>query len=98
MAVIRLIEVERLRALVALPHWEFDGKDSAIHREFVFADFTEAWAFMRKVAALAEAGNHHPDWSNAYNRVAITLTTHDAGGLTRRDIALAHQIDAIIEA
>lgn len=96
MAVIQLIEIERLRALAGLPHWEFDAKGSAIYREFIFEDFAEAWAFMGKVAALAEEHNHHPDWSNSYNRVVISLTTHEAGGLSRRDIALAIAVDGIL--
>jgi 4a-hydroxytetrahydrobiopterin dehydratase len=67
----------------------------ALHRRFAFADFSEAWAFMSRVALLAERHDHHPDWSNSWNRVDIRLTTHDAGGITDRDRALAAAIDAI---
>ena len=70
-----------------------DGK--AIVRDFIFADFKVAWAFMNKVAELAEAQQHHPDWSNVYNRVRIALTTHDAGGLTEKDLTLARAINAL---
>ena len=76
-----------------LPLWAvLDGSD-AITRSFRFKDFTAAWAFMTKVASLAEAQDHHPEWSNTYNKVTITLTTHDAGGLTSRDVTLALGID-----
>ena len=69
-------------------------RDGGIEREWRFADFARAWAFMSRVAALAEAADHHPDWSNSYGRVRIRLTSHDAGGLTERDTALARAIDA----
>ncbi|MDT7952955.1 MAG: 4a-hydroxytetrahydrobiopterin dehydratase [Acetobacteraceae bacterium] len=71
------------------------GRD-AITRSLKFADFAAAWAFMGRVAAIAERMDHHPEWSNVYNRVEITLTTHDAGGLTRRDAAMAAAIDAVV--
>lgn len=81
-------------ALLGLPAWqECDGRD-AIRRDFAFHDFAEAFAFMTRVALAAEKLNHHPEWSNVYNRVSITLATHDAGGLTERDVRLAHLIDA----
>jgi len=84
---------EALREL--LPEWRLaDGRD-AIVRSFRFADFGAAWGFMSRVALLAEKADHHPEWSNVYNRVEILLTTHDAGGLSRRDVALAQAIDAI---
>lgn len=83
----------RATALLGLPDWQAcDGRD-AISRSFRFHDFSEAFAFMTRVALAAERLNHHPEWCNVYNRVDITLTTHDAGGLTERDIRLAHQID-----
>ena len=63
---------------------------------FKFADFSEAWGFMSRVALLAEAQNHHPTWTNAWNSVEITLTTHDAGGLTEKDRTLARSIDALL--
>ena len=86
---------ERDQLASALPHWRLaDGRD-AIERSFKFKDFSAAWAFMSRVALLAEKMGHHPDWSNAYNRVHVTLTTHDASGLTERDLALARAVDAV---
>jgi 4a-hydroxytetrahydrobiopterin dehydratase len=79
-----------------LPHWSMvDGRD-AITRSVRFADFSAAWGFMARVALLAEKHDHHPEWSNVWNRVEITLTTHDAGGLSARDVALAKGIDALM--
>lgn len=84
----------RATALLGLPGWqECDGRD-AIRRDFAFHDFAEAFAFMTRVALAAEKLNHHPEWSNVYNRVSITLSTHDTTGLTDRDVRLAHLIDA----
>ena len=77
-----------------LPAWSLQG--DRIAREFVFADFVQAFGFMSSVALLAERANHHPEWRNVYNRVSIELTTHDAGGLTRRDLELAGEIDALM--
>lgn len=78
-----------------LPGWSLvEGRD-AIRRRFVFRDFSEAWGFMARVALLAEKHDHHPEWSNVWNRVEIVLTTHDAGGLSERDVALARAIDAL---
>lgn len=67
-----------------------------LHREFTFSDFSEAWAFMARVALLAEKANHHPDWSNSWNRVTIELTSHDAGAVTDRDIKLATAINGFL--
>ncbi len=79
-----------------LPGWRMaEGRD-AIERRFRFRDFNEAWGFMARVALLAEKQDHHPEWSNVWNRVDILLTTHDAGGLSDRDIALARAIDALL--
>ena len=79
----------------ALPQWRLvEGRD-AIRREFRFRDFSEAWGFMARVALLAEAQDHHPEWSNVWNRVDILLSTHDAGGLSARDVRLARAIDAL---
>ena len=73
----------------ALPHWRpVEGRD-AIRREFRFRDFSEAWGFMARVALLAEAQDHHPEWSNVYNRVSVLLSTHDCGGVSQRDIDMA---------
>ena len=78
-----------------LPGWSMaEGRD-AITRSFRFTDFSEAWAFMSRVALLAEKHDHHPEWFNVGNRVEITLSTHDAGGLSVRDVALAKAIDAL---
>ncbi|MBL8768974.1 MAG: 4a-hydroxytetrahydrobiopterin dehydratase [Planctomycetes bacterium] len=78
-------------ALSSLPRWTVvEGK---LHRAFRFADFAEAFAFMTRVAALAERANHHPEWSNVWNRVTIDLVTHDAGGITAKDVELARAID-----
>lgn len=86
----------RAAALAALPAWSpVDGRD-AIRRTFRFADFSAAWGFMSRVALLAEQQGHHPEWSNVYGRVDITLTTHDADGLSARDITLAASIDALV--
>jgi 4a-hydroxytetrahydrobiopterin dehydratase len=76
-----------------LKHW--DHVDDRLRREFTFADFSEAWGFMSRVALLAEASNHHPDWSNSWNKVTIELVSHDSGGLTGRDVDLAAAIDAL---
>lgn len=74
--------------------WEVvDGK---LHRELAFADFSEAFAFMTRVALAAEKADHHPDWSNSWNRVTIDLVSHDAGGLTARDVALAEAVNALL--
>ncbi len=94
MPVPQLTPAERADALAELLDWNLRDDGLAIEREFKFKDFTEAWAFMSRVAALAEAHDHHPEWSNVYNRVSITLTTHDAGGLSARDVAMARAIDA----
>lgn len=75
--------------LLNVPHWALEPDGAAITRAFVFADFGAAFAFMTRVALAAEKLDHHPEWSNVYNRVTVRLTTHDAGGLTDRDFALA---------
>ncbi len=96
MPVLNLNEAEREAALNALPRWEYDSAAKGIRREFRFSDFAEAFAFMTRVAILAEKADHHPEWSNVYNRVEILLTTHDAGGLSARDIDLATAIDGFV--
>ncbi len=78
--------------LAGLPDWTAKG-DASITRTFKFADFSEAFGFMARAALAAEAMNHHPEWSNVYNKVTVTLTTHDAGGLTDKDLALAAAMD-----
>ncbi|MEE4660772.1 MAG: 4a-hydroxytetrahydrobiopterin dehydratase [Halieaceae bacterium] len=87
-----LEESEIRSALADVPAWERDG--DRIRREFSFSSFVEAFGFMSSVALLAEKADHHPEWRNVYNRVVIELTTHDAGGLSERDFALARAIDA----
>jgi 4a-hydroxytetrahydrobiopterin dehydratase len=78
-----------------LPLWHpVPGRD-AIQREFNFSGFNAAWGFMSRVALLAEAQDHHPEWSNTYGRVLIILSTHDAGGLSERDVRLAQAIDEL---
>jgi 4a-hydroxytetrahydrobiopterin dehydratase len=79
----------------AAPGWVLSDSRAAISRDWTFADFIEAWGFMSRVALLAQAQDHHPEWSNVYNRVSITLSTHDAGGLSGRDVALAQAINAL---
>lgn len=95
MTIEQLDEEERADALDALDDWDYDEARDAITRRFTFADFSAAFAFMTRVALLAEKADHHPEWSNVWNRVDILLTTHDAGGLSRRDVALAEAIDAL---
>ena len=79
--------------LKTLPDWRHDPARDAISREFIFADFNQAFGFMSRVALYAERHDHHPEWFNVYKTVRITLTTHDAGGLTQRDIDLARFAD-----
>jgi 4a-hydroxytetrahydrobiopterin dehydratase len=90
----KLTGEQRAAALAELTGWAEAGERDAIARSFRFADFGEAFAFMTRVALAAEQADHHPEWSNVWNRVDILLTTHDAGGLTERDVALAKRIDA----
>ncbi len=78
-----------------LPDWHTASSRDAIVRTFKFADFVEAFGFMTQVALLAEKMDHHPEWSNVYNRVEITLTTHDCNGLSVRDVTLAEAIDKL---
>ena len=86
----KLSPAELEAALRALDGWSLaDGK---LHREFRFADFSEAFAFMTRDALEAEKRDHHPDWSNVWNRVVVDLVTHDSGGVTEKDVALAKRI------
>jgi 4a-hydroxytetrahydrobiopterin dehydratase len=91
----RLTDAERAALAQSLPNWSPVAGREAIERSFKFRDFSEAWGFMNRVALLAESQNHHPDWSNVWNRVRIELSTHDAGGLTDNDVKLARAIDAL---
>ncbi len=90
----KLDPAQRKSALKDLPKWhEVSGRD-AIARKFEFKNFSEAFAFMTRVALLAEKMDHHPEWFNVYNRVEVTLSTHDAGGVTEKDIALAKAMES----
>ena len=83
----------RKQALASLKGWQdAEGRD-AIKKRFTFADFTEAFSFMTRVALAAERMDHHPEWFNVYKTVDVTLSTHDAGGVTEKDIALARIMD-----
>lgn len=84
-------EVDKL--LQDLPHWTLDAVGGAISREYVLANFVQAFGFMTQIAITAEKCNHHPEWRNVYHRVQLTWTTHDAGGLTVNDIAMAQFCD-----
>jgi len=91
----KLTEAERAQALADLQGWtEVEGRD-ALTKTFRFKDFNEAFGFMGRVALLAEKMNHHPEWFNVYNRVDVTMSTHDAGGLTELDIRMARFMDQI---
>ena len=83
-----------MNKLPAPANWTREEKRDAITRELVFPDFNRAFAFMTQVALAAEKADHHPEWSNVYNKVRITLSTHDAGGVTQKDLDLARFIDA----
>jgi 4a-hydroxytetrahydrobiopterin dehydratase len=90
-----LSESERAAALAGLAGWTFDEARNGIAKRFVFADFSAAFAFMTRVALAAEKADHHPEWSNVWNKVDILLSTHSAGGVTQKDIALAREIEAL---
>ena len=90
----RLNDSQRSDLASGLPHWSLEGEK--LRRDFQFRDFVEAFGFMSQVALLAEARNHHPNWSNVYNLVTIELTTHDLGGLSNLDRELAIAIDALL--
>ena len=91
----RLDEAAVREALGDLPGWSLEA--GKLHREFRFDDFVTAFGFMASVALVAEAMNHHPEWSNVYGRVVVDLTTHDAGGLTEKDLALARRMDELAD-
>ncbi|MGO1119338.1 4a-hydroxytetrahydrobiopterin dehydratase [Rhodovibrionaceae bacterium A322] len=89
----KLTGADRTTALQQLQGWqEAEGKN-ALEKHFRFANFSEAWAFMSRVALLAEQDDHHPEWFNVYNRVEVTLTTHDCDGVSARDIKMAKAMD-----
>ena len=93
----RLTDAERGALGTTVPGWAAALDRDALRRDFKFADFSEAWGFMARVALLAEKFDHHPDWSNVWNTVRIELTTHDAGGLSDADVKLAQAINAILD-
>ena len=93
MSASQLSPQDRAAALAELTAWtEVDGRD-AIQRTFAFANFNQAFGFMARTALLAESMNHHPEWFNVYNRVEVTLSTHDAGGLSVLDVRMAKAMD-----
>ena len=96
MPIPRLTDAEVAALLAELPDWTLRADGLAISRTFRFADFSAAFAFMTRVALLAEKADHHPEWSNVYSRVEITLTTHDCGGLSARDAEMARRIEGIL--
>lgn len=90
-----LSDGERTEALGALAGWTYEAERNGIAKSFAFADFSAAFAFMTRVALAAEKADHHPEWSNVWNRVDILLSTHSDGGVTEKDIALAAEIERI---
>ena len=91
----RLSESDIASAMSTVPDWTRDG--DSITKTFAFPDFVRAFAWMTAVAIRAEAANHHPDWRNVYQRIEVTLSTHDVGGLTELDFALAKEMDALAQ-
>jgi 4a-hydroxytetrahydrobiopterin dehydratase len=91
----KLDDAQRSALLARFPEWTHEPSRDAITRQFKFDDFAQAFGFMTSVAIIAEKMDHHPEWSNVYNRVDILLTTHDADGLSERDAKLAEAIEAL---
>jgi 4a-hydroxytetrahydrobiopterin dehydratase len=96
MAVKKLTEAEINDALTQLPGWAL--RDGKLYRRFQFADFIEAFGFMARTALLAEKADHHPEWFNVYHTLEVWLTTHDAGGISERDLALARGMNRLLTA
>lgn len=92
-----LSEAQVRERLGEVPGWVVDGARGALHRQLRFKDFSAAFALMTRIALAAEKADHHPEWSNVYNRLDIWLMTHDAGGISERDFALARAINAMLE-
>jgi len=90
----KLSKEDRDIALAEATGWSYDDTAKAITRTFLFADFSEAWAFMNRAALLAEKMDHHPEWFNVYNRVEVKMTTHDAGGVSQWDFDMANAMNA----
>lgn len=95
MAVEKLTRSQAEAALDGLDGWEFARDGDAMRKVFKFDDFSAAWGFMNRIALIAEKSDHHPEWFNVYNKVDISLTTHDAGGLSQRDVDMAQAIEAL---
>lgn len=95
MPISRLDDIARASLGTTLPDWKLVNGRDALERRFVFDNFVSAWGFMSRVALLAEKHDHHPEWSNVYNRVHVVLTTHDASGLSERDVTLAKAINKV---
>jgi len=91
----RLSETTISSEMAKLPDWTISTDHTAITRQFTFRNFSQAFGFMTRAAMLAEQINHHPEWANVYHRVTVTLTTHDAGGLTELDLKMAHAMNTI---
>lgn len=96
MAISRLTDDQIAAALATLTGWSLREDGLALCKTFRFADFSEAFAFMTRVALEAEKADHHPEWFNVYNRVEVTLTTHDAGGISQRDVAMAGAMERFV--
>lgn len=96
MSIPRLRDADLAEALASLPGWTLRTDGLALVRDFRFADFSAAFGFMTRVALYAEKADHHPEWSNVWNKVHVTLTTHDAGGVSARDVAMAREMDALV--
>ena len=94
MSIRRLTSSEVREKLAEIPDWELEG--ASLRRRFRFENFVEAFAFMTRVAGVAEALNHHPEWSNVYSLVVIKLTTHDVSGISERDFAFAKRVDRLV--
>ncbi|HTH96429.1 MAG TPA: 4a-hydroxytetrahydrobiopterin dehydratase [Stellaceae bacterium] len=92
----RLNDTEKAAGLATLPGWTLVPGRDAIQKGFKFKDFNQAFGFMTRVALLAEKADHHPEWSNVWNKVEITLSTHDVGGLSKRDLDLARKIEGVV--
>ena len=96
MPVEELNQEERDSWMRALPEWSLAREGKAIERSFEFADFSEAFAFMARVALIAEKRDHHPEWFNVYNKIEVTLTTHDVDGVSEKDVELARFMDELV--
>lgn len=91
---VKMNETAIAKALEGLAGWTYDAEAGAIRKSFLFADFKAAFGFMTQVALLAEEACHHPEWFNVYNRIDVTMTTHDAGGVTENDTLFAEKMNS----